>query len=230
MSRNGISFAMSALVIASWGAAFCASCGSTVHESTDNGGTNAQVNGAATVINSGDSNSAKSAVPRYDPVHSNIARRGQLLSWSSPTAEAKHKAAPPKKLDYNIIFREGATSAQVCELALRNMKATQWDQAVPLFTVAMQRLQNEAQMQNAWDIQGVNMNFNQFQNYLYKCRACGFLELGQYESCIADLTDALKLIPDDPDVLIMRGNAYRLWGNGELANEDLRRAQELQAH
>lgn len=45
-------------------------------------------------------------------------------------------------------------------------------------------------------------------------------EAGRHDIAIADFTAALKLVPDDPAVLILRGNAYDSKGEKQLAIAD----------
>jgi Tfp pilus assembly protein PilF len=96
-----------------------------------------------------------------------------------------------------------------------------------MFSVALQKIDTEAPYQQTWVMHNESLNRDQFEAYVYKLRAIAFMQQGDRQSCIADLTEAIKRCPNDASSYIARSDAYQQSNMPDEAEADYERAQAL---
>ncbi len=62
------------------------------------------------------------------------------------------------------------------------------------------------------------------QGMAFKARAINWFDLSQFDKAVADFTEAMQRLPNDPDVIFNRGGAYQKIGREDLARADFAKA------
>lgn len=156
-------------------------------------------------------------------------RRGSLLASGNPS-QAPHRTqavGSARGNDGGVRVNARSNSAQICEAGLRLVKSNFNTDAVSMLSVALQKIDAEAPYQQTWVVSKETLNRDQFEAYVYKLRATAFMQQGDRQACIADLSDAIKRCPNDASSYIARSDAYRQSNMPEEAEADYERGQAL---
>jgi hypothetical protein len=162
-------------------------------------------------------------------------RRGQLLGEEIEAKELKKQPKDPSndaacdEIGPIAILTPASSSREYCTVALRRFANAQWKDAHTLFTCALSKLSVEAATCTSWHVQHERLNKQQFEAYLYKCRACCLFELDQPRSCAEMLSEAIARSPRDATSYLLRSEMFREIGLDDRAADDLREAEVLMA-
>jgi hypothetical protein len=136
-----------------------------------------------------------------------------------------HVAEPS---DHGIIrLSMNSTAVELCNGGLRLERTGLNSNAVSMYTAALQKLDFESRNTETWVVQKEPLNLQQFETFLYKCRAVSFLEEGERTSAIEDLNEAIRRCPNDASCYLTRGKAYQLNNMTDMAEADFAKAHEL---
>jgi tetratricopeptide (TPR) repeat protein len=134
----------------------------------------------------------------------------------------------PDQGDHGVIrLSMNSSAVELCNGGLRLERTGLNSNAVAMYTAAMQKLDAESRSTETWVVQNETLNLEQFEAFLYKCRAVSFLEEGERTSAIEDLNEAIRRCPDDASCYLTRGKAYQLNNMVDQAEADFAKARAL---
>jgi tetratricopeptide (TPR) repeat protein len=135
------------------------------------------------------------------------------------------KLSPAENLQATLVRQEGS------ELIYSKAKAAIYEkkfaQAAAYYSQILAMIPGEAKHKSSWYAIGKTFDRVAYTMRAHRQRALCYSEMGDNVRALADLTEAIRLVPDDAYTYMKRAEAYYLLGKKALGDADTKTEQAL---
>ena len=133
--------------------------------------------------------------------------------------------SPSEDLQAIMVKQEG--SELVFSQATKAVDKKQYTQAEAYYSQILAMIPEEAKKKSSWYANGMTGDRRRYTMWVYRQRAICYRTAGDNVRAIADLTEAIKLMPDNGLNYRLRGQTYYLLGKKTLGDADTKIGQAL---